>query len=60
VNESSIAGLRPTLSAKRPITSAPIGRAAKPTPKVNSDSISRPKFEWVGKNASPICSVKKV
>jgi hypothetical protein len=57
-SDSSIAGLRPTRSPKRPITSAPSGRVRKPTPKVASEANRLAAAEVEGKNVRPIWTAK--
>ena len=57
--ENSIAGLRPQVSPRVPITMPPSGRVRNPTPKVASVSNRLPVVSWPGKNTAPICTAKK-
>ena len=53
-----MAGRRPCLSAHRPITTAPIGRSRKPTPKVTSVRIRLRNGVRPGKKVWAICEAK--
>ena len=48
------AGLRPTRSAKAPISKLPSGRVKKPTPKAATEASSGPNSPPIGKNACPM------
>ena len=55
---NSMAGLRPTRSAKEPISSPPKGRVMKPTPKTATDSITVTSGSSAGKKVWPIYTAK--
>ena len=55
---TSMAGLRPALSANAPSTTAPTGREKKPIQNTRSAESRRPVSLPEGKNASPISLAK--